>query len=589
MKEFLQTDSKEHEAERFQLRLGRLQTLRWVSLTVTGIVILALGGYYYVWPKILNWRQNRDLESVAIYEKQGDYRSAQLMLEQVVQARPQSMEAKRRLADFYERTGQRQALDLWKEIARLEPNVPENLLGWAGAALRFKDVGTVRTVLQQVRQSGHTDADFYRLSAGLALMNRDPGALEENLAELARLQPEDLRVRLNLAIARLQDPENPRAADARTALIGLARSDTVRIRAIVELVNDIARRWPKPAVERTAAFQHLVLEITPPKGPRLDPPEIGDPLEQLLGFAMLQPAPSADDTAILLNLMILNGRSAAAFEWIEALPLKTRSATPVLVVSAEAALRSNDLPRLRRTLLAGAWGLVPITAVDQAIKAREGHDRTTSSAEHSPWSRAVDACAASLPGMRMLVRLSEAWQWPEERRQVLLATTRAFPREGWAWRQLISYALARRDSEQLGQTYQRWSRAVSGDTGIQVEAAIIGLLLQQRGAPRVRDTAEYYRLQPGNPGASVAHALALWREKRTAEALLLLDALPAGAYAEPRFALVYGLLLADAGRVSASEKMLDRATADRLLPEELLLVEQARARNHQRLALPRNH
>jgi predicted Zn-dependent protease len=184
----------------------------------------------------------------------------------------------------------------------------------------------------------------------------------------------------------------------------------------------------------------------------------------------------------------------------------------------------------------------------------------------------------------MLLRLSESWQWPEERRQTLQAVTRAFPRETWAWRQLISYALARRDSEQLWQAYQRWSRAMPGDTSVQVEAAIMGLLLQQRGAPKARDTAEYYRLQPGNPGASVAHALALWREKRTAEALPLLEALPAAVFAEPRFALVYGLLLAETGRAQPSEQMLDRAATDRLLPEELLLAEEARARNHQRLA-----
>jgi hypothetical protein len=188
----------------------------------------------------------------------------------------------------------------------------------------------------------------------------------------------------------------------------------------------------------------------------------------------------------------------------------------------------------------------------------------------------------------MLLRLSETWQWPEEHRQTLQAITRAFPRETWAWRQLISTALTQRDSEQLWQTYQRWIRALPGDTGVQIEGAIMGLLLQQRGAPKVRDTAEFVRLQPGNPGASVAHALALWREKRPAEALPLLEALPPSVFAEPRFALVYGLLLAESGQAQASELMLDRATVDRLLPEERLLVEGARARNLSRPAAPQN-
>jgi hypothetical protein len=47
-------------------------------------------------------------------------------------------------------------------------------------------------------------------------------------------------------------------------------------------------------------------------------------------------------------------------------------------------------------------------------------------------------------------------------------------------------------------------------------------------------------------------------------------------------------LLAEVGRAEESEPLLNRATADRLLPDELLLVEQARARNRPRLAAPGN-
>lgn len=505
-----------------------------------------------------------------------------------MQIYPGNMEAKRQLANFYERTGQRQALILWQEIVRLQPGETQNRLGLAGAALRFGDLETVRINLQKLRESGRTTVSFHRVAAGLALISHDFVALEENLAALARLQPDDVRVRLNLAITRLQHPDPARAEAGRAALLELARIDAMRIRAIVELFNDIARRWPKPAVERSAAFQHLALALAPAKGPRLDPPEIGDPVERLIAFAMLQPAPVAEDVVALLNLMMLNGRAAAAFEWIDTLPTKTRESPPIMMAITDAALRAGDLARLRKQLLAGAWGEVPPEAVNRALSAKENRGRDSAPADRTAWTAALGACYSSLPGFRMLLHLTEAWNWPEERLQVLSAVTRGFPRENWAWRQLISYALARGDAEQVGQVYQRWSRAQPGDAGVQVEAAIMGLLLEQRGAPLPRDTAEFLRQQPSSPAAAVAHALALWRNKRAAEALPLLDALPRAAFAEPRFALVYGLLLAEVGRAGESEQMLNRAAVDRLFPDELLLAEQARARNQPRLSVPRN-
>jgi hypothetical protein len=186
----------------------------------------------------------------------------------------------------------------------------------------------------------------------------------------------------------------------------------------------------------------------------------------------------------------------------------------------------------------------------------------------------------------MVLRLSEAWQWPEEQRQVLTAITRGFAAESWAWRQLISSALSRGDAEQVWQIYQRWSRAVPGEVMVQIEAAIMGNLLQERAAPGAAVTAELVRLQPSNPGALVAHALALWRAHQLNEALALLAPLPPAVFAEPRYALAYGLMLAEAGRAGESEQMLNRAAVDRMLPVELLLIEQARARNQPRLGQP---
>jgi len=491
------------------------------------------------------------------------------------------------LANFLERLGQRQGLEAWKDIAQAEPTDPQNLLGLAGAALRFGDIVAVRQALAQLRQMGRTDAAYYRLSSGLALVTRDTRALEAALTELARLEPADQRVQLNLAIARLQSGDPVLAEAGRTALTGLARSEPVRIRAVVELLNDMARRWPQPTRERTAAFQQLAAELTPARGPTLAPPEVADPVERLVSFAMHQPAPEAEDAGALLSWLILNGRAAAGFEWLDSLPEKTRQSRLVTAAASEAALQTADWPHLRQLLLAGAWGALPSLAVNGAFEVRESRGQLSPAAQASRWASVLESCQASLPALRMALRLSEAWNWPEEQQQVLTAITRAFAGEIWAWRRLISQALVRGDAEQLWQVYQRWSRAAPGDAMVQAEAAIMGHLLQRRGAPPVAVTAESVRQQPAAPGPVVAHALALWRGQRLAEALSLLGALPADIFAEPRYALAYGLMLSEAGRARESEQLLNRASADRMLPDEMLLIEQARARNRPRLPATR--
>jgi tetratricopeptide (TPR) repeat protein len=550
------------------------------------VILLVVGSYYIAWPGFREWRQNRSLVEAEGYEQTGDHRRALLILEQTVQLYPFNWEARRRLANFLERAGQRQGLEAWKEIVRSNPGETKNLLGLAGAALRFGEPATARQALAQVPRADRATIEYCRLAAGVAVVTQDGAALEAALAEWSRLQPADLRVQLNLAIARLQSPDPARAEAGRAALITLARSEPVRLRAVVEILNDMGRRWPRPSAERAAAFQQVARILTPAQGPSLEPPELSDPVERLVTLAMHQPDPPPEDVGAFLSWLILNGRAAAGFAWRETLPAGTRDSPLVIVAASEAALRTADWTHLRQLLLAGAWGRVPAPVVEGAFAVRELRRPTPPGPESARWAEVIESGESSLPALKMLLRLSEAWQWPEGKRQVLTAITRTFAGEPWAWRQLISIALAQGDSEQLWQIYQRWSRAVPGDTTVQIETAIMGLLLEKRGAPTAAITAGYVRLRPADPGAVVAHALALWRERQLAEAVPLLAALAPEVFTETRYALAYGLILSAAGQARESEPMLTRASAERLLPDEMLLVEQARARNRLRLSSP---
>jgi thioredoxin-like negative regulator of GroEL len=533
------------------------------------------------------WRYKRDLSNIDKYEKDGDLRSAMLTLEQLNRLHPSNAGVRRRLAGFYERAGQVESVVIWREAIELAPDNPESRLGLARSAIRFGDLPTARQALAGLVSLGTHRAEYHRLRAGLAYLEKDVTAQEENLAALAAIEPTDQRVRLNLAVLWMQMPHAPKAAEARTILQELARGNLARIRAVVELLSDVARRWPNPAPERDEALKTLAAQLTPARGPMLELPSQVDHIDRLIAYAMSQPSPTAEDAISLANWMSLNGHTAAALQWIDALPETVTRSPVVQTAMTEFAIRAKDWTRLQQLLQAGAWGAVPAGVVEQAFRAQRNSREEARTGAGLGWSTALEAAKPSPAALRLLLRLAEVWAWPAEYRQVLQAIARTLPREYWAWRQLLSHAIVQGDAEQLWQVYQEWRRAVPGDPMIQVEAAIMGLLLGRRPVPDAGETAEYVRQLPAHAGAAVAHALALWRAKRAAEAVAVLDALSVTEYAEPRYALAYGLVLSEMNRAAESVKFLDRAAADRLLPEEQALLRAARERNEGRPPLPR--
>lgn len=577
MSRFSQFQERSHAEPLF-----RQQRARTVKLYATIVIVLLGGlvaGYFLGRPVISKWRYARDLKMAEQFEKEGDWRSAMLSWEQLNRLHPKDAEARRRLAAFYERVGQIESVVVWKEALALDPGHVQAHLGLARAAVRFGDPVTARDALEKIPEAGRGQAEYHRLRAGLAVLERDARMQEESLAALARLEPDDQRVRLNLAVVRLRDPHGPQAPAARATLLELARGGPVRLRAVTELLGDLARRWPEPAPARDAALRALAGALTPARGPLLTLPSQVDHVERLIRYAMEQPDPEVEDVISLANWMSLNGQTAAALEWIDRLPPSLTGQPLLRTAQTELAIRGRDWPRLHALLLAGAWGAVPAEAVEQAFLARNAPPPARAGAVRSGWSAAVEAGRTSPAGLRLLLRLAELWEWPAEQRLVLLTIARTLPRETWAWRRLISEAVARNDSEQVWQIYVEWRLALPGDPVVQVESTIMGCLLGRRRIATTAETADLLRRHPDNPGAAVAHALSLWRAGRPAEAVSVLALLDRAVFREPRYALAAGVVYAEAGRAAESAELLDRLAGEELLPEEHELVAAARRRN----------
>jgi tetratricopeptide (TPR) repeat protein len=560
-------------------RQNQAKTVRLIAIVVAVGLSLLVAGYFFGRPALSKWRFNRDLRHAIHYEQEGDLRSAMLLLEQLNRLHPLNGDIRRQLAGFYERAGQMESLVVWREAVDLDPVNPEGHLGLARSAMRFGDRPTARQALDRLEVTEANRVEYHRLRAGLAFLERDLAAQEEHLKALERLVPDDSKVRLSLAVLRLAEPAGSQAPLARETLLELARGTQVRIRAVVELLSDVARRWPQPTPARDAALRALADTLAPARGPLVELPSQVDHIDRLVAYAMTQPSPTAEDAVSLANWMSLNDHTEAALQWIDSLPESVSRSPVARAAMTEFALRIRDWPRLQALLRAGAWGPVPAEAVEQAFRAHRQTSASARSGAVSGWTAAVEAAKGSPPALRMLLRLTEVWEWPAEQRQVLLTIARSMPRENWAWRRLISDSLRRQDGEQVWQVYQEWHRAVPGDPVVQIEAAIMGFLLGRRPVPAASETAGYVERQPAHAGATVAHALALWRAGRHAEAAAALDVLPRAEFNEPRYSLARGIVLAETGRAAESEELLDRAAREPLLPEERALVAAARERN----------
>ncbi len=92
-------------------RARTVKVFAGIAVIVLGLLVAA---YFIGRPMLSKWRYKRDLENAARYEKEGDWRSAMLTLEQLSRLHPAKLEVRQRLAAFYERAGQREAVNVWQ-------------------------------------------------------------------------------------------------------------------------------------------------------------------------------------------------------------------------------------------------------------------------------------------------------------------------------------------------------------------------------------------------------------------------------------------------------------------------------------------
>jgi tetratricopeptide (TPR) repeat protein len=407
-------------------------------------------------------------------------------------------------------------------------------------------------------------AEFYD-EAGLPL------ALDEWRA-IIHLDPANQANRLALAQCAQHLGQSAGGKDAAgdRRLEELARGDSTRIRATLELIRKATRTGSPRSIEA------LARKVLPPASrPGLISSWLFPrrAMDDLIAYMVAQPQPGPGDVVALAEWMCRQGMAREALSWVDGLSPSLRATPQVQGARATCMVRLKSWRGVESAVRAGAWGAVPGEALDLAFTAHTLRELRLSDQAADKWSRALDVAGRSEGGLRILLRLASELQWQDEAEAALWRLAGASPGDTANWEQLAALATAEGSTQKLLDVYKAWAKTGQDNAEATGGVAWLSALLD-RSAEGVMEASNL-----SNPGFVVAEALRLHRSGRGADGLALLDTLPQAAQGDVRPSLVRGLLLSDLGQRAESEHVLARIPESQLLPEERALLEAAHVRN----------
>jgi tetratricopeptide (TPR) repeat protein len=179
----------------------------------------------------------------------------------------------------------------------------------------------------------------------------------------------------------------------------------------------------------------------------------------------------------------------------------------------------------------------------------------------------------------MLARLAAAWDWSDQREEILSLLIEHHPNELWVFQNLNLIYTEAKNTRGLQKIYARRVDIHPDDLGAKNNLAYFNTLLGLQPSQALTMAREVYAAKPHNPACASTFAFALHTSGQTAEALKVMQRLPPADLEAPDLAFCYGLILHASGDTTNSVKYFDRVVQEKLLPEEIKLLKAVRGEN----------
>jgi thioredoxin-like negative regulator of GroEL len=553
-----------------------------VALVAAGLAIaIVLGALFFRYGLTLyeDWRQTRLLHEAASMSQQGRFSEAMQTARELLAQHPDSLPALYILAEAAEKQNLEEAISWREQIARLRPKDPDSQLNLVSAALRFGKLDLARKALDQIPTSDRDRAAFHVVAGWLASAEGNFAEQEEQFAAAVKKEPKNDVYQFNLAALQIHDAQ--KNTKARENLERLSKLAPYRTGALRALLNDAVVRNDLSAADNFAQQLQMSQEVT--FGDyllclnfyrKLDEKKFHLLLERVKPFAARNPS----DLASLMEWMNRSGLTGEVVKWIEKLPAEKLISPLTAVAVADAYANAKNWMRLKRWTRKGQWGESDyLRLAYQAIATRRSSQESADTEFHALWRAAEESSNGQPERELVLARLASKWNLQKESEQLWLRVAENPPLRREALDALRRHYREDNDTGKLYDVLQRLHESSPNEAPITADLARLGLNLQ-RNVERSHELAkEAHDRAPNEVNCAVTYAFSLYRLGRSAEALAIIQGLPAHQLHDPHAAVYAALLLADASQIDAARDYVTAAN-DEIYPEEKALLDEARTK-----------
>jgi thioredoxin-like negative regulator of GroEL len=553
-----------------------------VALVAAGLAIaIALGALFFRYGLTLyeDWRQTRLLHEAASMSQQGRFSEAMQTSRELLAQHPDSLPALYILAEAAEKQNLEEAISWREQIARLRPKDPDSQLNLVSAALRFGKLDLARKALDQIPASDRDRAAFHVVAGWLASAEGNFAEQEEQFAAAVKKEPKNDIYQFNLAALQIHDAQ--KNMKARENLERLSKLAPYRTGALRALLNDAVARNDLSAADNFAQQLQMSQEVT--FGDyllclnfyrKLDEKKFHLLLERVKPFAARNPS----DLASLMEWMNRSGLTGEVVKWIEKLPAEKLTSPLTAVAVADAYANAKNWMRLKRWTRKGKWGESDyLRLAYQAIATRRSPQESADTEFHALWRAAEESTNDQPEHELVLARLASKWNLEKQSEQLWLRVAENPPLRREALDALRRQYREDNDTGKLYDVLQRLHESSPNEAPITADLARLGLNLE-RNVERSHELAkEAHDRAPNEVNCAVTYAISLYRLGRSAEALAIIQGLPADQLYDPHAAVYAALLLADASQIDAARDYV-AAASDEIYPEEKALLGEARTK-----------
>lgn len=525
------------------------------------------------------WQRERQVVQAETALAAKRYEEAATLARQVGAVDPRNLRAARVAAESLQALGLEDCVRWWRRIAELNRYEAESVTKWASAAFQFDDLRSAYAALRQFPRG--TDTAAYHDLAGRAALGRgDVEKARVHFAKALAKAPEDAGIRARFAEAHLESssPEDRKRA---VAFLETLAAEPGNSRALSLLTKEALGR--RDMVRAAQLSERLLTRTNLTFADRLvhlsvlhrgEAPTFAVERERLQAEAVQR----TDLLVQWLEWSAQEGFAAAALQWFKGLDPDVQNRARVMSAVADLHVAMADWQGLREWVFNANWAeLEPQRMAFEGLAAVRLSLGGVANAADGPWRQALREAKGQAQHLHWLATRAERWGLFAPAEATLWQMVQKDIDPDGALERLAGIYRRQNQADGLLKVAKRQLELHPRDPSAETDALYFGSLLQI-DALQLRPLAERVAARVAEaPEAAVAVAMYRARTGEAAEGLRLLRGLPESELAAPdRRSLLVLLLALDDDRAAAREE-LDRGITGSMLPQEALLVDEARS------------